>query len=170
MQGPRGTQFNRCTSYFTCFDRGIWACRWWKIWILAGKQKIFKCDECVPRGPESLPTKFHLLMFSIYRGIGVKKAELSFGTPCMYACMHLWSAHGGSESSGSRYDQGRSVQGGLKMPRVPLDSFFQKFSIYYVIVVIKRIYIQGDSKVSYPVSASIAPLILKLSAWNFMGR
>ena len=43
-----------------------------------------KCDECVPGGPESLPTKFHLLMFSIYRGIDVKTAELSFGTPCIY--------------------------------------------------------------------------------------
>src|SRR5437868_9709792 len=50
-----------------------------------GKTKNFKCDECVPRGPESLPTKFHLLMFSIYRDIDAKTAELSFGTPCIYS-------------------------------------------------------------------------------------
>src|SRR6185437_4029474 len=41
-------------------------------------KKFLKCDECVPRGPESLPTKFYLLMFSIYRGIDVKTAEFLF--------------------------------------------------------------------------------------------
>ena len=37
-----------------------------------------------PVAQRSLPTQFHLLMFSIYRDIDAKTAELSFGIPCTY--------------------------------------------------------------------------------------
>ena len=52
--------------------------------LFVGRLYVKGCSEW------SLPTKFHLLMFSIYRDIDAKTAELSFGTPCIYGVYSMY--------------------------------------------------------------------------------